>query len=274
MTGTDTALHLAPAGRLAFGVSGPHGTALVSRRQTLTLIHAAIAGGITAFDSAPSYGGGEAERRLGLALAGLERKKLFISTKAGLDENKSRDFSPAAMARSLERSLDRLGCDYLDALFLHGPHPLELNDALLGFLQAQRQAGRVRHLGLAGRGAEIDAALQTGLFDLLMTPVHPGLNEAQRQRLARASKAGMGIFAIETLAGASAGLRWPRSMADIWYSARALRYNTLTAPVRRPAEALRAALADPAIDVVMLTTTRAAHLQDALARLDETGGNA
>ncbi len=260
--------------RLGFGVAGPHGTPLVSRGATSTLIQAALAGGITVFDTGPSYGRGEAERRLGAALAGHGRSTVFISTKAGIGEDKSRDFSAASIQASLRRSLQRLRSDYVDALYLHGPAPAELTPQLLQALRDEKASGRVRHLGIAGRGSEIDAALETGLFDLLMAPVHTGLAQDDLDRLHAARKAGIGIVAIEVLSGASAGLRWPRSAADVWYSARALRQRKL-APPRQPArQALRHALTQGLADCVMISTTRAKHLQDALHTLDESQHNA
>ena len=114
--------------RMAFGVAGPLATRLVSSQATQDLILAAFAGGITAFDTGPAYGAGEAERRLGAALTSVPRDSVFISTKAGVLENKTRDFSAKAISASLDRSLDRLGCDYVDALFMHGPGAAELND--------------------------------------------------------------------------------------------------------------------------------------------------
>lgn len=255
--------------RLAFGVAGPHATPLVSKKTTIKLIQAAYSGGVTVFDTGPSYGAGEAERRLGAALSMAPRKSVFISTKAGINEGKNRDFSPGGIRSSLDRSLKRLQCDYVDALFLHGPAASELTDSLAQALQAEKQSGRVRLLGIAGRGAEIDAALRLELFDLLMTPVNRSLSNTSTQRLAIAREAGMGVFGIEVLNGASAGLRWPRSVADFWYCARAIRQNKLAAPTVSAAQALQNALIASQIDVVMFSTTRQSHLQEALQVLDE-----
>ncbi len=256
--------------RLGFGVSGPHGTPLVSKKTTQSLIRTALTGGITVFDTGPSYGAGEAERRLGAALAGGNRSQVFISTKAGVGEDKTRDFSVSSIKASLRRSLQRLQCDYVDALYLHGPAPGELGPELLQFLSAEKAEGRVRFMGMAGRGSEIDAALKTGVFDLLMTPVHAGMAQAQVKRLERARQAGIGIVAIEVLSGASAGLRWPRSAADLWYGARALHQRKFAPPRQSARQALRHALTQSPADCVMVTTTRPEHLQDALRALDET----
>ncbi|MFW5661901.1 MAG: aldo/keto reductase, partial [Oceanicaulis sp.] len=69
---------------LGFGVSGAHGTPLVSRNSTIAMIERSLESGVALFDTAPAYGAGEAERRLGLALREIGRDRVRISTKAGL----------------------------------------------------------------------------------------------------------------------------------------------------------------------------------------------
>jgi aryl-alcohol dehydrogenase-like predicted oxidoreductase len=259
--------------RFAFGVSGPHATSFVAREQTQALILAAFHGGVTAFDTGPSYGAGEAEKRLGAAIKQLPRDKVFISTKAGVNEQKQRDFSVSAIKASLDRSLDRLGCDYVDALILHGPAALEMTPEFAAALMEEKQKGRVRALGIAGRDHNIISAVEFGVFDLLMAPFHAALTPTEKSRLVTAQDAGLGIMAIEVLKGASAGLRWPRSTADLWYSLRAARYGKLAPPTQAARETLRFALNNTLSDVVMLTTTRLAHLNEALDVLDEVQSN-
>ncbi|PHS29572.1 MAG: hypothetical protein COA85_00335 [Robiginitomaculum sp.] len=259
--------------RIAFGVAGPHATPLVSPRTSHDLILQAFHGGITAFDAGPAYGAGEAERRLGAAIKPVSRDQIFISTKAGVLENKTRDFTPSSITASLDRSLARLRCDYVDVLFMHGPGRAELNDDLAAVLQQEKERGRTRLIGMAGRGSEIDAAIDLGIFDLLMVPCHGGLSVVERQRLERAKGKGIGIVGIEVLKGASAGLRLPRSTADLWYNARALRQGMFVKPRHSAKKALRHTLNADLADVVMVSTTRPAHLQEALEVLDETDPN-
>ncbi|MDQ7018088.1 MAG: aldo/keto reductase [Robiginitomaculum sp.] len=259
--------------RIAFGVAGPHATPLVSPRTSHDLILQAFHGGITAFDTGPAYGAGEAERRLGAAIKQVRRDQVFISTKAGVLENKTRDFSPSSITASLDRSLARLGCDYVDALFMHGPGRAELNDDLAAVLQQEKERGRIGLVGMAGRGPEIKAAIDLGIFDLLMAPCHGALSAVEQQRLEGAKAVGIGIIGIEVLTGASAGLRLPRSAADLWYGARAFRQGMFAKPERSAKEALRHTLNAGLADVVMVSTTRSAHLQEALGVLDETDPN-
>jgi D-threo-aldose 1-dehydrogenase len=88
----------------------------------------ALDAGVTFFDTAPFYGLGESERRLGAALRG-RRDGVVIATKVGrlLDEGPDGelgarfDFGYDAVRRSLESSLDRLGVDRVDIVHIHDP---------------------------------------------------------------------------------------------------------------------------------------------------------
>jgi len=98
--------------------------------------------GIRYFDTAPHYGLGLSERRLGAALAGRNRSDYVVSTKVGrllvpspdsadrLDDDgfivpaasrREWDFSRDGILRSFEGSLQRLGLDRVDILYLHDP---------------------------------------------------------------------------------------------------------------------------------------------------------
>lgn len=261
--------------QLGFGVSGAHGTALVPRGDTLRLVQAAFEGGVRVFDTAPAYGAGEAEKRLGHALRALPRDEVFITTKAGLTSTglarRIRDFSPVAIEASLIASLSRLGLEGVDGLILHGPDPAELTDALFARLDALKSAGAFRHLGVAGRGAELDAALATGRFQLLMAPVHPFIGDDARARLVAARAGGIAVMGIEAAGAGPAPLRLPRTLADLYPLARALRSREAPAPRVAMPGALREPLRDGLADCVVMTTTRAAHLTQNLAVLTGNG---
>ena len=106
------------------------------------VVPAAWAAGIRYFDVAPHYGLGLAERRLGAALDGRPRDELVISTKVGrvlrpranpagdrdagmfdvpADYERVLDYTRDGVLRSLEASLQRLGVDRVDILFVHDP---------------------------------------------------------------------------------------------------------------------------------------------------------
>lgn len=261
--------------RLGFGVSGPHGSSLISPRATEDMIDAAFALGIRLFDTAPSYGNGEAERRLGSALQRLPRYECIVSTKAGVHTaggRKVRDFSPDGVRRSIDASLKRLRVQRLDWLFLHGPAAGELTDALLKAIADEQFAGRIGMLGVAGRGPELDAALSTGQFKVFMAPVHAGLAGYQIDRLQRLKADGGELVAFETLAASLPRLPAPTSAGALWRLARTLagRSSPATARGRAPAgDSLRWALSDGGAHRVLTTTSRIDHLEANIAAVTD-----
>src|SRR3954462_1503517 len=101
---------------IGFGCASYWGMRIFDEATAIQLIHAAIDHGVTFFDTGASYSGGNAEPRLGRAIAGLKNKHdLIIATKAGsyTDERGRRreDFSPARVRQTVETSLVRLGLD-------------------------------------------------------------------------------------------------------------------------------------------------------------------
>jgi D-threo-aldose 1-dehydrogenase len=260
--------------RAGFGVSGAHGAPFTSSRATARLVTAAFEGGVRVFDTAPSYGTGEAERRLGRAVAALGRDHVFISTKAGLFSSdltaRRRDFSPDAIEASLRASLTRLGVPGVDLLLLHGAGAHEQTPELLDRLDALRRAGAFAHLGAAGRGAELDAAIGDPRFDAIMAPVHPFLDAEETARLAQARLAGKAVFAIETAGDAPPGLRLPRRPGDLYALAKGVRARLKGVAGRgriAPATGFAQALNHDAVSCALFTTTRRKHLDESLAAL-------
>jgi len=105
----------------------------ISEAQAAATIQTALAGGLAFFDSAPYYGTGLGEKRLGAALAGVPRDQYVLETKIGRlvtiedlppdrwDEGIVFDYSRDGVRRSLDDSLKRLNVDYVDILLVHDP---------------------------------------------------------------------------------------------------------------------------------------------------------
>lgn len=252
--------------RLGFGVSGPHGTPLVSPEHTSAMIDHAFARGVRLFDTAPSYGAGEAERRLGEALKRLPRYECIVSTKAGITSSglakRKRDFSPDGVRRSLEASLKRMKLTRIDWLLLHGPAPNELNDTLIKTLVDIKFGGEVGAIGIAGRGEELDVAVGTGQFTVFMAPVHAALPPAAIERLKRIKATGAELVGFETLIPAHRRFPAPVSPGSTWRLARTLLGRSGPAPPTpmTPEECLYWALFEAVAHRVVTTTTRREHL--------------
>jgi D-threo-aldose 1-dehydrogenase len=171
-------------------------------------VTAALRAGVRFFDTAPHYGLGLSERRLGRALAAWPRAELVVSTKVGRvlvpdPDGASRrdgegfavpathrrvwDFSRAGVRRSLEASLERLGLDRVDVVLLHDPdhHRREAVEEAYPALDELRAQGAVGAIG-AGmnqwqmladlvRDTDLDVVLLAGRYTLLDQSALDGL---------------------------------------------------------------------------------------------------
>ena len=142
--------------RLVYGTSGLGGVwGRVDEAESIDCLLYAFEHGITSLDTSPSYN--RSEEFVGKALRRWSGAPPFISTKVGrLPAEKADecyvDYSASSMRYSLLRSLDRLGVEQLDLLFLHEPHlvPLEDIDEILDTLRRFQAEGFTRWLGVGG----------------------------------------------------------------------------------------------------------------------------
>src|SRR5690606_31330623 len=114
--------------------------------------HAAIDAGIDWFDTAPLYGFGLAEERLGRALLG-RRDRVHVATKCCRDRFDGFDFSARRVTDSVEESLRRLRTDHVDLLQIHdvefGDREILLEETLPAARRVQA-AGKARFIGISG----------------------------------------------------------------------------------------------------------------------------
>ena len=89
--------------------------------EAIKLVHKSLDFGINFFDTAPNYGHGTGEERLGKALKGVDRSKIVINTKFGHTHDGKLNFSSNYIRESLEGSLKRLQMEYIDSLIIHNP---------------------------------------------------------------------------------------------------------------------------------------------------------
>jgi D-threo-aldose 1-dehydrogenase len=171
----------------------------VGEDQARATVAAARAAGVRTFDTAPLYGYGTSERRLGRALSGCPRGDFVVSTKVGRllvardgaeAEHASVwsaapelrpifDFSADGVRRSLEASLERLGLDRIDVALIHDPDD-HLEQALR---EAAPALARLRDEGVIGafgagmnqapaltrfaRETDVDCVMVAGRYTLL-----------------------------------------------------------------------------------------------------------
>ena len=93
----------------------------MTENEAIELVHKSLDLGINFFDTAPNYGHGTGEERLGKGLKGKDRNKIVINTKFGHTYTGTLNFSSGYIRESLEGSLKRLQVDYVDSLIIHNP---------------------------------------------------------------------------------------------------------------------------------------------------------
>lgn len=268
---------------IGLGCASWWGQKAFDERQAIALVHAALDHGVTFFDTGPAYSGGEAEPRLGRALKGRALDGLVIATKAGTwhdGHRVLRDFRPAAIEASVERSLRHLGLESLPLLQLHGPAIAELNDDMLAMLEGLKRRGLVRVVGANSFDPAVAAHVASlPTFDVVMVDYNV-LRPERAPLIAEAAEQGKGVLAGMALAMGHPNrqvlrIRAPR---DVWYALRALknhrtdiakgaRFGFLadTPGMSAAQAALAYVLANPHVSCAVIGTTRMGHLLENLA---------
>jgi D-threo-aldose 1-dehydrogenase len=148
----------------------------VAADQGVATVRRILAGPITFLDTSNGYGGGESERRIGKALGevGGMPSGFVLATK--VDRGADSSFGAVRVRQSLEESLQRLGFDRVQLLFLHDPEFAVTFDEAMAPQGAVPELVRLRDEGLAGvigvAGGEIALMrrfIETGAFDVLLT---------------------------------------------------------------------------------------------------------
>jgi len=184
--------------RLSLGTAPLGGMyASVPNEQSVALVGGALDAGLGYIDTAPHYGRGVAEQRLGGVLPGRDRSSFVLSTKVGrlivsvegepdtaefADAGATRavfDFSADGVRRSLTESLERLGLDRVEVVYIHDPdeHVDEAITQAYPVLHEWREQGVVGAIGVGMnqsavparfvRETDIDVVLLAGRYTLL-----------------------------------------------------------------------------------------------------------
>jgi D-threo-aldose 1-dehydrogenase len=270
--------------RLMFGGAPIGGLfAPVSEEQAAATLAAAWAHGIRAFDTAPHYGVGLSERRLGAFLAGRPRDEYVLCTKVGRllvpagrdvegDEGfygtprlrRVRDYSRDGTLRSLEASLDRLGTGRVDIALIHDPddHAAEALDGAYPALAELRSAGVIGAVGIGMNQApllewfvaraDLDAVLVAGRYTLLDDGAGASLlPECQRRGVAVLAG---GVFNSGVLASPGPGASYDYAPAPpaVLARASALRAACARHGLALPAVALQFVLRHPAVTAAVV----------------------
>lgn len=265
----------------------------VSSEQAASVLGAAWESGIRYFDTAPRYGHGLSERRLGDFLRAKPRDSYLISTKVGrlltplrgrqpvdhgfvdpLPFEQEYDYSYDGVMRSFEDSLQRLGLDRVDILYMHDigrdthgdANPALQRIAFEGGLRAMAQLRSEGLVGAIGLGvnevqvcldaleyADLDAFLIAGRYTLLDHAGARPLVEACRHRGASLVVGGIfnsGILATGPAPGAL--FDYKPASAEILSRTAQIQAVCVEFNIPLPTAAMQFALASDAVSSVLL----------------------
>jgi D-threo-aldose 1-dehydrogenase len=185
----QTGLQLTTLGFGAAPIAGLYNA--VDEATARATIDAAWEGGIRYFDTAPHYGLGLSEGRLGEALRDRSRDEVVVSSKVGRllvpripplardddmfdvpgDLTRRRDYSRDGILRSVEATLQRTGLEHVDVLYVHDPdeHWQEAVEQAIPALVELREAGLVAAIGVGmNQSAMLDRFIQQTDVDVVM----------------------------------------------------------------------------------------------------------
>ncbi|MET3889306.1 2,5-diketo-D-gluconate reductase B [Bosea sp. OAE506] len=171
------------------------GTFRMEAPDVLRMVPAALKLGFRHVDTAQIY---RNEAAVGEAIAGsgVARADIFLTTKVWIDH-----FAPDRFAASVDESLAKLKTDHVDLLLLHWPNgSVPLADQI-GALNAVREAGRTRHIGVSNYNIALLAqarALSAAPLVTNQVEYHPYLD--QRRLMAAMREAGMALTAYYAMA--------------------------------------------------------------------------
>jgi D-threo-aldose 1-dehydrogenase len=195
---TPTTSRLANLPRVGLGTGAWQQVGAIPADQVPGLVQFVLSQPNPFFDTAPLYGSGESETRLGAALKGVDRASYRVASKVGWAIQPGggpakHDFSRDGILRSIEGSLQRLGLAYLDVAHVHDPdtHIKEALDVAFPTLYELRDQGVIRAVGSGmnqwqalaefAQHADADCFLLAGRYTLLEQTSLPLLELCQKK---------------------------------------------------------------------------------------------
>ena len=283
-------------GRVALGASGVEVSRLVlgcasigglfaamSEEQAHAVLESAWTAGVRSFDTAPHYGVGLSEERLGRFLAEKSGAQVTVSSKVGrllVDTEEDvegvesfygtprrrrvRDLSRSGVRRSVEESCARLGRSWLDVALIHDPegHERQALDEAFPALVGLREEGVVKAIGIGTNHhsvaswfverAELDCLLIAGEYSLLGAPAAEALFPLCRERSVAVLVAG--VYKSGILADPRPGIHVDYRPAEPEIIARVNQMRVVCERHGVPlaAVALQFVAAHPAVDAVVV----------------------
>lgn len=203
------------------------------QRDGAPLVKLALERGINYIDTSPDYSASGSEYAVGEGIKGVDRSSLFLATKFCTPIGHLPPGTPVNVYKqNVYESLERLGTDYVDLIHIHSCDEI---DRLLdpnvheAFAQLKKE-GKARFIGFSTHTPNlvqvVDAAVDSGKFDVMMLAYHHGIWSKLGGLIDRAvNEQDMGVVAMKNLKGAKHhGLVGFRDEADA-YSQAALKWS-------------------------------------------------
>ncbi len=291
-------------GRLGFGAAGIGNLyKAMSDDVAAATLEAGWDAGLRYFDTAPHYGLGLSERRVGAFLSTKPRDEFVISTKVGrildsvdnpsgardtqgfdvpADTVRRWDPSEAGIRRSIEDSLERTGLDRIDIAFLHDPDVYDLEAGIrqtLPALEKLRAEGLVSAIGVGAnssdalrdcvQAADLDIIMLAGRYSLLEQPAATDLMPLCLERGVGIVNVGVynsGLLARPVVPD-DANYNYAPAPADILARAKALAACCDEFGVELPAAALQFAAAHPSVSSVVVGASKPGQIVETAQRM-------
>lgn len=190
----------------------------VMRADNPALVHAALDAGFRHFDTAHVYQNGNNEKMLGEELKEYPRDSFTIATKVPPEEKDRKTgkllsgSTKKAFLDKLDTSLERLKMDYVDILYAHSISSRQAVEfePILDALKTAKKQGKAKHIGLSTHSNEvevIEAAIEMGVHEVILTAYNFKQDHKEKlgEMIAKASKAGIGIVGMKSMAGGDLG---------------------------------------------------------------------
>ncbi|MDR0429936.1 MAG: aldo/keto reductase [Tannerellaceae bacterium] len=179
----------------------------VMRADNPNVVRAAYNAGITHFDTAHGYQNGRNEEMLGNFFKDKPRDSFTIATKVKFKQPLEDNFEKG-FVEMFDLSLKRLQMDYVDILYAHDltSQGIVKNKRVTDLLKKLKTEGKIRHIGFSMHNhnpAQIDAAIDAGIYDVILLSYNFKLNNLKEtdEAIARGAKAGIGFVAMKTMTG-------------------------------------------------------------------------
>lgn len=242
-------------------------------------VHCALDLGINFFDTAPFYGRGLSEERLGPALEG-RRHQAILATKCGRYDMAAFDFSAERIRRSVEESLRRLRTDYIDLYQAHDvefvPSEQIIHEAI-PTMRALQQEGKVRFIGITGlqlkvlrriaEVAPVDTVLSYARYNLLIRDMDEHLTPTVRELGMGLINASPLLLGLLTEAGPP---QWHLADAGIKQAGRELAAAYKAKELRIEEEGLAFAMSNPDVATTLSGMATEAEVQQNVRTAERT----